>query len=211
METIDQNILTLTMGLGGWFGVLFAVAAQMINDDELNLGTVARYAVFPFVSSVGAVILIESTRGSLMIISSITNAMLNRIIILIFLESLVPLTCIAGLMWSAFLCGKAQRMVLEQQADDDEEEDDEDDTADDTADEDDEDDTADESSETHSSDMDTSSDTSEPKRRILNKSESWTCKDCGFVGSLDQDRVMCDCHEDDDSDVYTESNTCKWW
>ena len=41
MDMIEQHIITLTMGLGGWFGVLYAIGAQMINGGELNAGAVA--------------------------------------------------------------------------------------------------------------------------------------------------------------------------
>ena len=201
MEIIEQHIITLTMGIGGWFGVLYAVGAQLINGGELNAGAVARYAAIPFVCSAGAVLVVQSTRGCLMVISSIADAMLNRIIILMFLESLLPITIVAGLAWGAFLVGKthgaipAAVEVVEEVAA----------VAEDNTDSD---------SDTHSSDMDTSSDTSDDNvvraRRVLNKSESWKCDDCGYVGTLDEDRDMCDCYEDDDSDVQHRSNTCTW-
>jgi hypothetical protein len=133
-----------------------------------------------------------------MVISSIADAMLNRVIILMFLESLLPITIVSGLAWGAYLLGKTQHAIpanaemveeVEEVAAED----------------------LDEASETHSSDMDTSSDTSEPRRRVLNKSDSWKCNDCGYVGTLDEDRTMCDCYEDDDSDVQHKSNTCTWW
>ena len=202
MEIIEQHIITLTMGIGGWFGVLYAISAQMINGGELTLSAVARYAAIPFVSSAGAVLLVQSTRGCLMVISSIADAMLNRIIILMFLESLLPITIVAGLAWGAFLVGKTHRTippaveVVEEVAA----------VAEDNTDSD---------SDTHSSDMDTSSDTSNDNvvraRRVLNKSSSWKCGDCGYVGSLDEERDMCDCYEDDDNDIQHKSNTCAWW
>ena len=202
MEIIEQHIITLTMGIGGWFGVLYAVGAQLINGGELNAGAVARYAAIPFVCSAGAVLVVQSTRGCLMVISSIADAMLNRIIILMFLESLLPITIVAGLAWGAFLVGKTHHAIppaaevveeVEAAVEEDTEED------------------VDDISDTHSSDMDTSSDTSEPRRRVLNKSQSWKCDDCGYIGTLDEDRDMCDCYEDDTSDIQSESNTCAWW
>ena len=201
---IEQHIITLTMGLGGWFGVLYAIGAQMINGGELNAGAVARYAAIPFVSSASAVLVVQSTRGCLMVISSIADAMLNRVIILMFLESLLPITIVSGLAWGAYLLGKthhaipAAAEVVEEVA--------EEEAAEETIEE-----NVDDISEIHSSDMDTSSDTSEPRRRVLNKSASWKCDDCGYVGTLDEDRTMCDCYEDDDSDIQHKSNTCTWW
>ena len=199
MDIIEQHILTLTMGIGGWFGILYAVGTQMINGGELNAITVAQYAGIPFVSSAAAVLVVQSTRGCLMVISSIANAMLNPVIILMFLESLLPITVIAGLSWGAFMLGKTHHTipaVVEEVEEVNTEE-------------------LDEASETHSSDMDTSSDTSDDNvvrpRRVLNKSASWKCDDCGYVGALDEDRDMCDCYEDDDSDIQHKSNTCAWW
>jgi hypothetical protein len=201
MDMIEQHIITLTMGLGGWFGVLYALGAQMINGGELNAGAVARYAAIPFVSSAGAVLVVQSTRGCLMVIGSIADAMLNRVIILMFLESLLPITIVSGLALGAYLLGKAHHAIPAAAAAEVVEE-----TVEETVEED-----VGDISETHSSDMDTSSDTSELKRRVLNKSQSWTCDDCGYIGTLDEERDMCDCYEDDDSDIPSESNTCSWW
>jgi len=127
-----------------------------------------------------------------------------------FLESLLPITIVAGLAWGAYLLGKAHHAipvaaaaaeVVEEVVEETVEE-----VVEETVEED-----VDDISETNSSDMDTSSDTSEPKRRVLNKSSSWKCGDCGYVGTLDEDRTMCDCYEDDDSNIQYESNTCSWW
>jgi len=211
MDLIEQHILTLSMGLGGWFGVLYAVASQFINGGEFTTGAVARYAVMPFVSSIGAVIIVESTRGWLFIISSTANAMLNRFVIIYFLEMLVPLTILTGLAWSSILFNKNQVIIdtdnnkdADDDIEDDDEEDDEHDEEDDEHDEEDDD----------GSNMDTS-DEDLPRHRILNKSESWYCEDCRYVGRLDEKRDACDCYEDEDMTEKEEEEedkpTCYLW
>ncbi len=96
---MESQILTFCLGLGGWMGVLFSVGAFMINNEPLGFSVLAKHSVFPFVSAGVFTAIVQFVRFVLMALNMITAAMLNRFIIMNFLQILTSL--ITGVVMGA--------------------------------------------------------------------------------------------------------------
>ena len=96
---MESQILTFCLGFGGWVGVMFSVGAFFVNNEPLGLSVLAKHSVFPFISAAVFTAIVQSVRFILLAINMITTAMLNRFIIMNFLQILTSL--ITGVVMGA--------------------------------------------------------------------------------------------------------------
>ena len=88
---MESQILTFCLGFGGWVGVLFSVGAFFVNSEPLGISVIAKHSIVPFISAVGFTAIVESVRFILLALNMITSAMLDRFIIMNFLQVLTSL------------------------------------------------------------------------------------------------------------------------
>ena len=115
---MESQILTFCLGFGGWVGVMFSVGAFFVNDEPLGLSVLAKHSVVPFVSAAGFTGIVQGVRFLLLLINLITDAMLNRFIIMNFLQILTSLVTgvVMGAAYYNFILPSLKTMFYEEPA-----------------------------------------------------------------------------------------------